>query len=265
MNSELHNPHKLTPEQYGAADGWRLLDADELSSYPVVTTDAIHGWNKVEFVYGDFWAVNHEITYRTKLTRAELRAARGIPEQSTENGAELLMRHLLATGQATTKHPEQPVSNTLVSSPMTPWEKSAASDALMAEFEPVHAPMACETFALMKQPVEAQCAATANAREQLAAAQRENAELREQSNARGRLLESEINANSEWAKIAKQLNARAEAAEAAVTKLREALDRIEQYPEVGAHWHHVITAIKDIASAALTHPEPKPEDGKPTQ
>lgn len=77
--------HTLTPEQYGAAEGWRLLDADEQGS-PFNTTPPLPDiqqwwrtdgqWNQNPYCGS---SVNH--AYRTKLSRAELRAARGLPPE----------------------------------------------------------------------------------------------------------------------------------------------------------------------------------------
>lgn len=35
MKPAIHNPDNLTPEQYGAADGWRLLYGCELNNLPL--------------------------------------------------------------------------------------------------------------------------------------------------------------------------------------------------------------------------------------
>ena len=70
--SKVHNPHNFTPEQYGKADGYRLLDKDE-----IFVRD-----NKDDLIEV-FWASTHlwgvgcncgalTMTYRTKLSRKEL-------------------------------------------------------------------------------------------------------------------------------------------------------------------------------------------------
>lgn len=74
--SELHNPDNLTPEQYGASEGYRLLNKDEVHflgnnkrCVEMLSTDGT--WNP------GFGGVGH-YTYRTRLTPAELRKARGL-------------------------------------------------------------------------------------------------------------------------------------------------------------------------------------------
>lgn len=68
-----HNPDGLTPEQYGATDGYRLLDEDEIkerydSFYIEKYVKAKpYYWSKNE------WSGNEKTyTYRTKLSREEL-------------------------------------------------------------------------------------------------------------------------------------------------------------------------------------------------
>lgn len=90
MNYELHNPAGLTPEQYGAADGWRLLDEDEFGDineriYHTSWYDPNdESWSDV----GGYFCSDKKTILRTKLTRAELRAARGIPEQPVSDTPE---------------------------------------------------------------------------------------------------------------------------------------------------------------------------------
>lgn len=83
-----HNPNNLTPEQVGVADGWRLLDEDEIiriiGSGEVQAWDDqgtgfkwhVHNWGSIPFR-----GSNRDYTYRTRLSRAELRKARGLPEE----------------------------------------------------------------------------------------------------------------------------------------------------------------------------------------
>jgi hypothetical protein len=82
-----HNPDNLTPEQVGVSEGWRLLESDEI--HGELSLDDVGGWacGSKEwngcFGHGDMWK---SITYRTKLSRAELRKARGLepaPEPET--------------------------------------------------------------------------------------------------------------------------------------------------------------------------------------
>src|SRR5271170_106227 len=79
-----HNPDNLTPAQYGASEGWRLLDEDEIVSetkrFPKLR--AIQSCCK----YPPRWVANcigndTDVTYRTQKSRPELRAARGLPPE----------------------------------------------------------------------------------------------------------------------------------------------------------------------------------------
>lgn len=73
-----HNPDSLTPEQVGVADGWRLLDEDEILP-PSVWLAQIHAWNcenDNKWNATGWVGSNTVITYRTKLSRAELAAKR---------------------------------------------------------------------------------------------------------------------------------------------------------------------------------------------
>lgn len=74
-----HNPANLTPEQVGVAEGWRLLDVDEIAP----SQSPVHGinlwmdseeWSVLPSAFGD----TSGCTYRTKLTREELKKARGL-------------------------------------------------------------------------------------------------------------------------------------------------------------------------------------------
>lgn len=84
MNDQKpHNPNNLTPEQIGTADGWRLLAKDEVfgNSIPPIHSYGClsRKWFDDGREHGEMWGT---ITYRTKLTRAELRAARGLPPET---------------------------------------------------------------------------------------------------------------------------------------------------------------------------------------
>lgn len=76
-----HNPDNLTPEQVGVADGWRLLDENEILSQfdnrPPYTCQAWleFKWSSEDLGYN---GGSPNLTYRTRLSRAELRAARGV-------------------------------------------------------------------------------------------------------------------------------------------------------------------------------------------
>lgn len=81
-----HNPDNLPPETVGVDDGWRLLDEDEVGN---VDWDQVHvdkwsefGWQTRNFGWDKLR------TYRTRLSRTELRAARGLEPISTTNQKE---------------------------------------------------------------------------------------------------------------------------------------------------------------------------------
>lgn len=76
---KLHNPDKLTPKQYGKAEGYRLLWQDEvgpqfMKELAEIECWVIHSWWPHLAGYGG--TKSYPLTYRTKLTRAELRARR---------------------------------------------------------------------------------------------------------------------------------------------------------------------------------------------
>lgn len=78
-----HNPANLSPEQVGVSEGWRLLDEDEVgeSVHPTIGIDFLGYFEQWQGAwYGDdpLNGLCDDITYRTKLTRAELRKARGL-------------------------------------------------------------------------------------------------------------------------------------------------------------------------------------------
>lgn len=72
MTPQPHNPAGLTPEQVGVAEGWRLLDRDEI--VPRESTTKIEGWDFNYFFWDrPSWSGScPRFTYRTRLTRAEL-------------------------------------------------------------------------------------------------------------------------------------------------------------------------------------------------
>lgn len=84
-----HNPDNLTPEQVGTQDGWRLLDRDELE--PVDIEPPFPGLRDLEIWIVIRWAPynsgnTHSRSYRTKLTREELRKARGLAPVTAIDG-----------------------------------------------------------------------------------------------------------------------------------------------------------------------------------
>lgn len=71
---ELQNPDNLSPEQYGAADGWRLLKRSEIGRYEVSEHVEMLGCNGQ---WSSFWCGNSPTrTYRTRLSVVELAALR---------------------------------------------------------------------------------------------------------------------------------------------------------------------------------------------
>ena len=74
--TKSHNPDNLTGEQVGVNDGWRLLDEDEIR-------DDCGVLGEIRVFVDDSWdsgcvGWDHSATYRTKLSREELRKARGL-------------------------------------------------------------------------------------------------------------------------------------------------------------------------------------------
>lgn len=74
-----------TPEQYGASEGWRLLDPDEqggsfssviVQGLELLNTDG--RWSANSYTGSDSPTMS---VYRTKMSRAELRAARRLPPE----------------------------------------------------------------------------------------------------------------------------------------------------------------------------------------
>lgn len=79
----LHNPDNLTPIDYGASEGWRLLDEDEIIQHGNALIEieiySVEGW--IEESYGCLY----EASYRTLLTRAELAEKRGLKPVEPKN------------------------------------------------------------------------------------------------------------------------------------------------------------------------------------
>lgn len=77
-----HNPDNLTPEQVGVEDGWRLLDEDEVPECQDMEYQGMQAWTGPKGLKTwnpDYYGVLRHLTYRTRLSRPELRAARGLP------------------------------------------------------------------------------------------------------------------------------------------------------------------------------------------
>lgn len=90
--SPAHNPDHLTPEQVGVSDGWRLLDEDEVEYGGNPLAEGVSRWWYHGAYWQDGWSGQEKVnTYRTRLSRAELRKARGLDPvspspPSTETG-----------------------------------------------------------------------------------------------------------------------------------------------------------------------------------
>lgn len=183
LMSTPHNPDSLTPEQYGAADGWRLLDDDEIRHEKRGGLNyapfSVFSWNR-GWEAGICYADSRAVTYRTKLTRAELREGRGIPEQ--------------------------PVSDTPCNHTPLPWnyetddegssmgwimagDRAIADirgDSAQACFDAEFIAVACNGFHELER--------------ELAAAQRENTKLRERLDGNKRLYELTLSNEMNWMK-----------------------------------------------------------------
>lgn len=92
-----HNPNNLTPEQVGVSEGWRLLDRDEIiMAYDFCPLlPQIEKWDSWEIEnarwnFAGWCGAEPTLTYRTRLSRPELRAARGLPpvSEQTEKGGD---------------------------------------------------------------------------------------------------------------------------------------------------------------------------------
>lgn len=79
--AEGHNPNKLTEDQVGVKDGWRLLEADELYERP--PTYDIQAWIRDEALWDEGYSGCLETeTYRTKKPEGYFPPK---PEQSLDN------------------------------------------------------------------------------------------------------------------------------------------------------------------------------------
>lgn len=79
------NPNNLSDETVGVANGWRLLDVDEIRNEPPwPELAALDSWMDGDKKWESSFSGNYPAaTYRTRLTRAELRSARGLPPEET--------------------------------------------------------------------------------------------------------------------------------------------------------------------------------------
>lgn len=73
-SSPPHNPDGLTPEQVGVDKGWRLLEEGELYDGPCL--HELECWCENTKWKANFWGYNERETFRTKLTREELKQKR---------------------------------------------------------------------------------------------------------------------------------------------------------------------------------------------
>lgn len=80
LASQAHNPDNLSQEQVGVADGWRLLDVDEVKNVPEVFLRDIQLWLGTKWDGTKWRGAGVGDTYRTRLSRVELRKARGLPD-----------------------------------------------------------------------------------------------------------------------------------------------------------------------------------------
>ncbi len=72
-----HNPDKLTEEQVGVKDGWRLLEWEEIKSISVESKKkGLEFWGIMSLTWKrpDGGPANNDSTYRTRLSREELAA-----------------------------------------------------------------------------------------------------------------------------------------------------------------------------------------------
>jgi hypothetical protein len=67
-----HNPEKLTPEQVGISDGWRLLRKSEIKSR--AETDAIQGWMNKRWDKSGWEGSAEDASCRTKVAYGQLDA-----------------------------------------------------------------------------------------------------------------------------------------------------------------------------------------------
>ena len=71
VKHKAHNPNNLTPEQYGAVEGYRLLYADEIIERKQRYKE-IEAWDDYAWIDMCFKGSSSSDTYRTKLSRKEL-------------------------------------------------------------------------------------------------------------------------------------------------------------------------------------------------
>lgn len=72
-----HNPDKLTEEQVGVKDGWRLLEKDEIVPGGLMTSH-IEAWGIWDGWLRCAFGANQTATYRTKLSKQDLAKERGL-------------------------------------------------------------------------------------------------------------------------------------------------------------------------------------------
>lgn len=77
-----HNPDNLTPGQVGVSEGYRLLNLDEIENIPdsAKKTSDVHKWDceRKQWDCSGWYGQLPNRTWRTKLTREELKKARGL-------------------------------------------------------------------------------------------------------------------------------------------------------------------------------------------
>lgn len=73
-----HNPHNISPEELEESEGYRLLDEDELVE-SLAYGDTVQAFDGEKWT-GGWGGYKKDLTFRTKLTREELRKARGIED-----------------------------------------------------------------------------------------------------------------------------------------------------------------------------------------
>lgn len=71
VSENSHNPDGLTPEKYGAAEGYRLLDEDEIKNRSLCHF-GIELWDGSEWKKIGYTGSSIKVTYRTRLSREEL-------------------------------------------------------------------------------------------------------------------------------------------------------------------------------------------------
>jgi hypothetical protein len=80
-HTDFHNPHDLIWPQIEPHLGYRLLNTDEVGElHPQL--EEVEAWLvTVDKWATGYWGQDRGLTYRTKMTRAELRKARGLPPE----------------------------------------------------------------------------------------------------------------------------------------------------------------------------------------